>query len=282
MTAATLDDRMTLLDERLLVAAALRADWTQDFGWHWIPSLGIVVTPLPWLRIRANAGRAFRVPNFDELYHPDKGFIEGDENLQPEDAVNLDAGIELKLAQLGPLSQVRLAASYFWRSIDDSIVWMLVSDTKIMPVNTEEATSEGVELSLAFQLTEYLRFAIHHTELDSTRDATGLRLPGQPERETFGRVQIGLDQSWKLVGEAQYTGDILVSEGGGSRLPSRTVWNASASLNLASLPCLGLAPHLSALWLFFEMNNIGDIAVRDSLAFPQPGRHASAGFEVSW
>jgi iron complex outermembrane receptor protein len=282
VTAATLDDRVTFFDERLLVAAALRADWTEDFGWHRIPSLGVVLTPLRWLRIRGNAGRAFRVPNFDELYLPDKGFILGNPELDPEDALNLDAGLELQLAQLGPLSSLKLSASYFWRKIDESIVWMLINQSSIAPRNTGPATSEGVELSLAFKLTDYLHFSIHHTELDSTRDATGLRLPGQPERESFGRVQIGPPEAWKLVGEAQHTGDILVSEGGGTRLPSRTVWNASASLNLASIPGFGLGPHLSALWLFFEINNIGDVAVRDSLAFPQPGRHASAGFEVSW
>ncbi|HEY5656895.1 MAG TPA: TonB-dependent receptor, partial [Myxococcota bacterium] len=86
--AATLDDRVTFFDERLLLAAAVRADWTEGFGWHWVPSLGIVVTPLPWLRIRGNAGRAFRVPTFDELYLPDKGYIRGDPSLEPEDALN--------------------------------------------------------------------------------------------------------------------------------------------------------------------------------------------------
>jgi outer membrane cobalamin receptor len=282
MAAATLDDRVTFFDERLLVSAALRADWTEDFGWHWIPSLGIVVTPLRWLRVRGNAGRAFRVPNFDELYHPDQGFIRGNPNLQPEDAVNLDAGFELVLAQLGPLSQLRLSASYFWRNIDDAIVWVLISDSTIAPINTDEATSQGVELSLGLQLTDYLRFTVHHTELDSERDATGLPLPGQPERETFGRVQIGPARAWKLVGEAQHTGEILVEEGDGTRLPARTVWNASASLNLASIPWLGLKPRATDVWLFAEVNNIGDIAVRDALAFPQPGRNASAGFEVHW
>jgi hypothetical protein len=60
------------------------------------------------------------------------------------------------------------------------------------------------------------------------------------------------------------------------------VWNASASLNLASIRRLGLESHVSDVWLFVEMNNIADVAVRDALAFPQPGRHASAGLEVRW
>jgi hypothetical protein len=30
------------------------------------------------------------------------------------------------------------------------------------------------------------------------------------------------------------------------------------------------------------MNNLSDVAVRDGLFAPQPGRNASAGLEVSW
>jgi outer membrane cobalamin receptor len=281
-TALTLADDVRLFRERLLVAAALRADWTEGFGWYWIPSLGIAVTPVDWLRIRANLGRAFRVPSFDELYHPDKGFIRGNPNLDPELALNMDAGLELLLARLGPFSEMRLAASWFRRDIDDSIVWVRINDTTIAPVNTGSATSRGVELGLSLRLTRYLRFSFSHTELASKRDDTGRRLPGQPERESHGRVQIGPDQAFKLVGEVRYTGDILVSEGGGRRLPDRTIWSASASINLASIRALGLPSSLSRLWLFVTFDNIGDVAVRDSLAFPQPGRSASAGFEVAW
>jgi vitamin B12 transporter len=281
-TGLTVADDVRLFGKRLLVAAALRADWTEDFGWHWIPSLGIALTPLDWLRIRANLGRAFRVPSFDELYHPDKGFIRGNPNLDPELALNLDAGLELLMARLGPLTEVRLAASWFRREIDDSIVWVRINDTTIAPVNTGPATSQGIELGLSLRLMRYLRFSFSHTELDSKRDVTGRRLPGQPERETHARLQIGPERLFKLVGEARYTGDILVSEGGGRRLPSRTVWNASASIDLASIRALRLEGALSRLWLFVAFDNIGDAAVRDALAFPQPGRSASAGFEVVW
>jgi hypothetical protein len=39
---------------------------------------------------------------------------------------------------------------------------------------------------------------------------------------------------------------------------------------------------VSELWLSARLDNIGDEAVRDAVAFPQPGRHASAGLEVRW
>ena len=193
------------------------------------PGLGAVLSPLPWLRLRANAGRAYRLPNFDELFHPDQGFIRGNPDLEPEDAWNFDAGVELELAQLGPLADARLVAGYFRREIDDAIVWVLRSPTTLAPINTGEATSQGVELTLSFRVTDYMRVWLNHTELDSERDLTGERLPGQPERESFARVQLGPPSLWKLVGEWQRTDDILVDEGGGTFLPDRSVWNASAS-----------------------------------------------------
>jgi hypothetical protein len=123
----------------------------------------------------------------------------------------------------------------------------------------------------------------HTASLSYVRfDATGERLPGQPERESFARVQLGPPEQWKLIGEWQRTGDLLVSEGGGRFLPARTVWNARIAYDLASPSWLPISRWLSELWVYVEGNNLSDEAVRDTLAFPQPGRNMAAGFEASW
>jgi outer membrane receptor protein involved in Fe transport len=280
--AGQLLDELSLWDERVLLAPALRAEDSDGFDLEWVPGVGAVISPLPWLRLRANAGRAYRVPNFDELYHPDQGYIRGNPDLEPEDAWNFDAGFELLLAQLGPLADVRLVAGYFRREIDESIVWVKVSPTTVEPINTGEATAQGAEITLSFRVSESLRLSLNHTELDSERDATGKRLPGQPERESFARVQIGPPDAWKLVGEWHRTDDILVEEGGGSFLPDRTVWNASLSVNLAALRWLPIARFVPELWVFVDANNLSDEAVRDTLTFPQPGRNLTFGGEARW
>jgi outer membrane cobalamin receptor len=280
--AGAVDPALRLFDERVIATAGLRVERTEGFDTEWLPSGGLVLVPFPWLRARGQIGRAYRAPNFDELFHPDEGFIVGNADLAPEDAWNADVGIELLLAELGPLSMVRLGATGFRREIDDSIVWLLVSPDTLRPENTGSATSEGLELTGSFQLTRYLRATASHTLLDSERDATGRRLPGQPDDETHVRLQLGPETLWKLVGEMEHTGEILVNEGGSRRLPRRTVWNASAALNLAALPGTGLGGLVTELWIHARIDNIDDTAVRDSLAFPQPGRNASAGIEVRW
>jgi vitamin B12 transporter len=279
---AALEPTLHLLDERVRLSGGVRLDWADGFDAEWLPSAGLVVEPWRWLRVRGQVGRAYRVPTFDELFHPDEGFITGNPDLAPEDALNYDAGLELELAQVGPLSDLRIGATWFRREIDESIVWLLVGPNTIRPENTGDATVDGVELSGSLRLTRFVLVSAQQTFLDSRRDANRRRLPGQPERETHARLQLGPERTWKLVGELEHVGEILVNEGGSRRLPSRTVWNASAAWNVAAWPDLGLHGIVSELWLSARVNNIDDVAVRDAVAFPQPGRNASGGIEVRW
>ena len=124
--------------------------------------------------------------------------------------------------------------------------------------------------------------SFQHTELHSRRKTTGRELAGVPQRESHLRVELGPPELWKLVGEAQYTGEIPVSEGGGRRLPKRTVWNIGLAVNLSGIPGNFFARRLQGFWLSLDFQNVGDVAVRDTLAFPQPGRNASLGFEAQW
>jgi outer membrane cobalamin receptor len=279
---AALEPTLYLFDDRVQLSLGGRLDWADGFGTEGLPNGGIVVLPMPWLRVRAQAGRAYRVPSFDELFHPNEGFITGNPDLSPEDAWNYDGGIEIELAELWVFSDLHLGATVFRREIDESIAWVLVGPSTIRPENLGSAVAEGVELAGSVRLTRFVRLAAQQTFLDSRRDATRRRLPGQPEDETDVRLQLGPDPVWKIVGELSRVGDILVDEGGSRHLPDRTVWSASVALNAVEWPGFGLRRIASELWLSARVNNIGDVAVRDVAAFPQPGRYASAAIEVRW
>lgn len=280
--AGALEESIDLWNEKIKFSGSIRIDWSDDFDVEVLPAVGMVVSPWPWLRFRGQAGRAYRVPNFDELFHPNEGFIRGNPRLSPEDAWNFGTGFELRLDQLGAFSDLEFRAGWFRREIEESIVWILINPRTVAPVNTGKATTDGYELAASVRLTRFLQLRANYTRLDSRRDRNGKQLPGQPEEEIFGRLQLGPEESWKLVGEVQRVGEILVSEGGSRRLPARTVWNASAALNLASIARLELAGWVSEFWVYAAIDNITDEAVRDSISFPQPGRHASAGFEAVW
>src|SRR5262249_1126625 len=77
---------LRLFGERVLVSGNVRIDGSEGFGTEVLGGGGAAIAPLPWLRLRGQAGRAYRVPTLDELFHPDEGFIVGNPDLAPEDA----------------------------------------------------------------------------------------------------------------------------------------------------------------------------------------------------
>jgi vitamin B12 transporter len=277
-----LQEEARLFDDRIAVVPGVRLDWTEGVGNVWLPSLGVILEPLSWLRIRGGVERSYRVPALDELYYPDKGFIRGNPDLLPELARNADVGAELSLRSLGPLRDLRFYGGFYQQDVENSIVWTTVSPRTVAPINTGPARVRGWELAASLALTDYLRLSANHTDVDARSSSTGRRLPGRADHETFFRTEVGPVELWKLMAELQDTGEIVVSESGNRTLPARSVWNLAASLNLAGLPVLGLDRWLTKLWLFAQINNVGDVSVRDALSFPQPGRNAHMGLEIEW
>lgn len=112
--------------------------------------------------------------------------------------------------------------------------------------------------------------------------STGLPLPGRADSETTVRAEVGPKDVFKLVGELQRTGTIPVTLSGAIRLPSRVVYSGSVGINLARIGPLAGYDRLRALWIYATLNNISDVAVRDALFFPQPGRSGYIGTEIEW
>jgi vitamin B12 transporter len=276
-------DDASALEQRVRVIPALRFDDTEGFGGEWIPRIGVIVSPWKWLRLKGNLERSYRVPNFDELYFPDEGFIRGNPNLQPEKATNADAGGELGFAHVGPFDDVTLEGAWFHNSIDNSIVFLLVSPTLIEPRNTGPATSEGFELAGGFTVLRWIGVYANHTFVDATLNKTGAPLPGRARDETNVRVSIGPpSKAVQLIGSVQITSQIPVSDTGDTVLPDRTVWNATVAVDLVKL---GLTPQripLRELLVALDAQNLTDVAIRDAEFFPQPGRSFTLRVEAVW
>jgi outer membrane cobalamin receptor len=280
---AALQDDVSLFGERLRVVPALRFDKTEGFDGEWLPRVGVIATPLPWLRVKGNLERSFRVPNFDELYLPDRGFLRGNPALEPEEAVNADVGLELGAARAGPLRDLFFEGAWFHNDVRDSIVFLLVSPSLVEPRNTGEATIEGFELAAGFRVFDWAGFTASYTHLDATLDATGAPLPGRADDEASLRVEIGPpSRAVRVIGEAQYTSEIPVSDSGNTILPDRTVFGASLCVDLARIAFVAARLPVESLLLTIEGRNLGDVAVRDAQFFPQPGRSLALRVETSW
>lgn len=271
------------LDERLRIVPALRLDKTEGFDAEWLPRVGVIAAPRPWLHFVANVERSFRVPNFDELYFPDRGFLRGNPALAPEEAVNADVGFAIGAERLGPLRDAFLEAAWFRNDVRESIVFVLVSPSLVEPRNTGDATIEGVEVAARLRLLDWVGFAAQYTHLDATLDRAGTPLPGRAEDEAYFRIEIGPpSRAVRLIGEAQLTSEIPVSESGNTVLPDRTVYGASLIVDLTQLGFVPEAAPLDSLLVTLEGRNLSDQAVRDAQFFPQPGRTLALRVETSW
>ncbi len=275
-------DDLSLFGSRLRLVPALRLDDTEGFGAEYLPRIGVAVELLPGLRLLANAERSYRAPNLDELFFPDKGFLRGNPGLLPEEAENLDAGLQLALARLGPLEDVNVELVGFRNEIENSIVFVLVSSGTVAPVNTGDARIEGLEVSLSFGVAGWIRVAANYTDLDAELSSLGTPLPGRADREASVRVELGPPSGvLRLTGELRHTGEIPVSFSGLTALSDRTVYDASIVADLTRFaPRLGL--ELRSLLLSFGGRNLTDRAVRDAQFFPQPGRSLFLGFQVGF
>ena len=276
-------DDAAAFDDRLRLVPALRWDRTEGFGAEWLPRIGAIATPLPWLSIKGNLERSFRVPNFDELYFPDRGYIRGNPALQPEQAVNADVGAKFALPRIGPVSDAFLEAAWFHNDIDDSIVFLLVSPSLVEPRNTGAATIDGFEISGGFGVFDWVSVSANYTHLDARIDSNSAPLPGRADDETNVRIEVGPpSRAVRVVGEVQITSEIPVSDSGNTILPARTVFDAAISVDLVRLGWWPTQLPARSLLLTLEGTNLSDRAVRDAQFFPQPGRSFALRVETQW
>lgn len=267
------------LAERLSLAPSLRMERFQGFDLEWIPGLHLRARPLPMLELHAAAARSYRVPSFQELYMPDRGFERGNENLRPEDAESVEVGTTLYSPFDAAWLDFEIEATWFWSRIDDSIAYQLISTNVVAPVNTGRSKTHGYELALRYSPHPWLRLIASRTVTQAEIDDGDSPIPGIAASLTDVRIELGPADVLKLVGELHYTGRIPVSGGGAASLPSRTSYDASASIDLARIEWLPVDQYSKSLWLSVRGRNLANESIRDGKYLPRPGRNFAVALE---
>ncbi|MBI2299456.1 MAG: TonB-dependent receptor [Armatimonadetes bacterium] len=111
------------------------------------PKFGLVGRAARNLKVRANAGRSFRAPSFDDLYWPEDAFARGNPLLTPEHSTEWDVGLDWQTGGGGTVS-----VGYFNRSSRDLIVWQPGAGNKWMPQNLSSVRFQGIETSFELPL----------------------------------------------------------------------------------------------------------------------------------
>ncbi len=150
----------------------VRVDRREGFETFVSPSVSVSVPAGDALRLRAQAGRAFRTPSWTERYYEDPANI-GTPDLEGEKSWSVEGGVDLVL----PANAV-LRATVFRRHSDDLIDWARPAAEPEEPWrtrNVESATFRGLELSGAVGSMAALLLTGHASWLDvETSEAPGL------------------------------------------------------------------------------------------------------------
>jgi len=153
---------------RTFLTPAVRVDGYSDFGSSVSPSIaaGHWVGPV---KLRGNAGHAFRVPTFTELYYRDPNHL-ASSDLKPEKAWNLEGG-----ADLAASTTWLVGATAFARFEDDVIDWVRQTpQERWQTANIREVTTRGLELTARRRLGEAGLADVQYVALDSDAPDLGL------------------------------------------------------------------------------------------------------------
>ena len=247
------------------------------------------------LDLRGSAGRYFRPPTLMELFG-DRGYIVGNEGLDPERGAALDGGFVFAPPRRRRLT-LRAEAAGFWVRAEDLIQWVQTGPV-LQPQNLAGARLRGLELGLHLLAWRALTVDANYTLLATLNESPeasmrGRQLPGRPLHELFARAAVGR----RLPGRASaleprvfYTVEHIAgtfldpSERYG--LPPRTLHGLGGELHLAA-----------RLHLVIEIRNLldarvarwtppiagarpVDVPITDFIGYPLPGRSLWASLRI--
>ncbi|MCA9504027.1 MAG: TonB-dependent receptor [Spirochaetaceae bacterium] len=265
--------------DRLHLAPSLRLERYEGLDLEWIPALHVRVDPLDWITLRAAIARSYRIPSFQELYLPDRGFERGNPDLRPERAWSGEAGVTLHSPFEADWLDARVDFTAFAGEIDDSIAYQVISTNVASFRNTGRSQTRGYELAVAWQPHPWVRLTAARTVTRAELESIDRQVAGVAVSQTDGRLELGPRDRLRLVGEIHYTGRINASQGGNAVIPSRISFDASAAIDLAKFPPLRERARGRALWLSVRGRNLGDEALRDARFLPRPGRSFAVALE---
>ncbi|MFC1890557.1 TonB-dependent receptor plug domain-containing protein [Thermodesulfobacteriota bacterium] len=260
----TIQDEWQFMETKLSLIPILRYTYSSDFGTRVLPKIGLIYRLLWWFSVRANVESSYRPPNFSELYYPDLGWVKGNKDLSPEEAINWDVGADCTF------SRIFLQVTYFRRDVENMIYW-LPGTYAVIPENTGPADLEGVEVAVEFQPFWLLNIAANYTFLRAIRDDNGEQLAGNPVHTVNGSLSL-VHRTGEICIDTRYFDRIPLDNNGLQWVEERVQTDFSVKVDLTELMNWGAIKRLRRAVLAFQIKNIGDVHSLDTIGFTLPGR----------
>jgi outer membrane cobalamin receptor len=239
-------------------SAGLRRDWHDAHGGIWSPSASFAWWPIPTLRLRGSAGRAFRTPSWTERYYSDPANI-GDPDLRPERSVSAELGASIRTHR-----GLHGSLTAFRRDARDLIDWARPVDEPAGPwrtSNVETARFDGLEAELGHG-------SVHGAQLSLRGSWLSVRSSAEAGFESKYALRPLLESYSARV--SRRVGDHL-SLSIASHLRRRA--GETSNLVVDGRAAYDFGPH----HLYLDLRNLGDTAYPDISGNPAAGREIRLG-----
>lgn len=234
----------------------LRLDTYSTFGQAWSPSLAMAWQARPTLKLRAAAGRAFRVPSFTERYYVDP-VHQAAASLRPERGWTGEAGLDWF-----PGGRWTASVTGFARREDDVIDWVRpTAQDRWETANIRRVSTRGVEAGLRGRVAAFAVGAQYAwTDVETDRIA-GL------SKYVLDHARHGL------------AADVAVPVGRRASVSARVERRVPVSRPSYTLVDLRAQRQWGRVTFFAEAANLFDTRYVEVAGVPMPGRWLRGGIE---
>ena len=188
------------LPAQVNITAGVRYDHYSDFGDTVNPRVGLVWSFLENADLKLLYGKAFRAPNFQELYNINNPVVVGNPDLKPERIETYEAGLAWRLNRYFAAN-----INYFFSTIKDQIGWD-TSTTPAVNANISKAETQGVEMGLSGAYGGDLHWKTTYAYQDPRNATTNTRLPYVPSQRASASINYSPVKYLNLHTDVLWTG----------------------------------------------------------------------------
>lgn len=273
--AAYGEAELKLFDD-LTIKGGARIDDYSNFGNRTSPSASFAWWLFDKIKIHGLVAKSFRAPTFndlywpkedwDALYGPGSGGVEGNPNLKPETAVSREIGVGTSL-----FGKIEADATYFYNKFNDMIAWTMDDTFWWRPSNVNRAVIKGVEANLDFHMNKALGVNLNYTRLSATNTATHNWIIYRPRHEYKGTISYNFIDKANLYLTGRRLSKRYTTEDNSTFLKGYFVMDANCSYNITKFAQLTLT-----------VNNVLDENYEEEEGYPMPGTSAVAGMKLKF
>jgi outer membrane cobalamin receptor len=251
---------------RWTAEGGLRVDVPDGEGARWSPRLGLAFQASDAWRLRASAGRAFKLPSFFALASPPA--LGGNPDLSPETMTGGDLGLSWRGAGGHGSAEVALFVHRYRDLVDFDF-------ERFTHLNRSRVEARGVEWGWTARPAERLGWAVDLTYQEVEDEATGETLRNRPDWHGGARLD------WWPRGPGEVRVHLAVRHAGEQRDEQIPVPELTR-VEPVTLVDLGLSGELAGWRLDLRVDNVLDDEAETFVGFPAPGRGLRVGVGRSW